>query len=231
MKEALHPPTPSNKVRNVGSLFNSWEMASYPKSLAEGIRRAEKHDFIRTELHRLQRGKNKHRNKYARHMGQTGYEQLKLLNLSEITESAYIRDRKTHLKNMMNNSEETPGAKEPQDFNQGKSTIRDQMQILIKEIDDLEWMAAPDREEMTNTFISELAEKYNEIQNLIGNRLKPDETRHLAIKCLQIIRKIKNDIIRTIHKKKQEIEKVGVFSGLANDDRLVTLFRTLLARK
>jgi c-di-GMP-binding flagellar brake protein YcgR len=47
----------STKSKNVGSLFNSWEMEEYPKSLTEGIRRAQRREYVRTELHKLQKFK------------------------------------------------------------------------------------------------------------------------------------------------------------------------------
>jgi hypothetical protein len=74
------------KNDNLGTLFPSWELSEYPKSLGEGIRRAEKRDYIRFELHKLQKNrglgvKTLHRNKYSRLNGNIGYEQLRLLNL------------------------------------------------------------------------------------------------------------------------------------------------------
>jgi hypothetical protein len=70
------------------------------------------------------------------------------------------------------------------------------------------------------------------------NTLSPNENRILAIKCLEIIGSIKNQIIANLHIKSQskilittEIQKAGVFEGFANSDRLVSMFRTQLSRR
>lgn len=83
------PKATEPKEKNVGSLFTPWELSEFPTSLLEGIRRAEKRDFIRTELHKLQKFKNGKlapRSKFLRMNGNIGYEQLKLLNLSDAPE-------------------------------------------------------------------------------------------------------------------------------------------------
>lgn len=81
------------KMKNttVGSLFPQWELDLYPKALLEGIKRAEKRDYVRSELHRLQKNRIALTGKLARSK-LTGYEQLKLLNLSEAPD--ITRDRK-----------------------------------------------------------------------------------------------------------------------------------------
>ncbi|KAL2915676.1 hypothetical protein HK105_204861 [Polyrhizophydium stewartii] len=173
-KDALQ----KGSARNIASLFTTWEIPQFPKSLPAAIARAERRELVRHQLHKLQAkpargalGSAGSRQKYSRALGQIGYEQLPLLPLRDIPEIE------------------------------------------------------------VNTFITDIASRYNQIQDMMQLRGTPRENRELIIKILERFRLITASILEMLRHRKQKMERLGIFEGDTNCGRLRTVFLTELRRR
>ncbi|KAI8929013.1 hypothetical protein BC831DRAFT_433969 [Entophlyctis helioformis] len=254
LKDASHPPTTfrsmDNKKRDIppvksgprtiASLFTTWEIPQYPKSLPAAINRAERRETVRNQLHKLQQSKRGNaslptgsapgsagnRQKYSRVLGQIGYEQLPLLPLRDIPEVELLKDRKLPNMNSANS-----GNSEDAGRSNTTSNLKDSIRSIVVSIEGLSWLSVEERLRMGNTFIADIASRYNHMDQLVLPRLLPSENRDLIAKIFNRIKIVTDGILERLRKKKEKMEKLGIFSQIANGDRLRTVFLTELHRK
>lgn len=97
------PNTPgiSSKKKLFDSLFPKWELSLYPSGLTKAIAIVEKHDFIRSELHRLETkdesdSLNSSRN-HGKSSKQKGMYQMRMMGLERLPISELNEMKDSHV--------------------------------------------------------------------------------------------------------------------------------------
>ncbi|KAJ3135022.1 hypothetical protein HK101_004285, partial [Irineochytrium annulatum] len=180
------------------------------KLMAEAVGKAEHRNMVRLQLFRKWNGgrdgeKDKqHRSskyqQYGKILGLLGYDQLQLKPLARVD----MGDRRTVTDSMAQ-----------KDVVRKDQNVTALLKKIIGEIELVGWLNPDEREHLVNTFISDLAYRYNKIQDLMKPSFTPHQNRMLAIKIFERI----------------GMDQLGVFSADANSSRVISMFRTELNKR
>ncbi|KAI9334500.1 hypothetical protein DFJ73DRAFT_852920 [Zopfochytrium polystomum] len=152
--------------------------------------------------------------------GNVGYDQLVLRPLSKIE----VGDRRSSAnQDMLESISHVVKKSVP--------SITSVLKSIVGDIESVAWLNPEEREQLVNTFISDLAYRYNRLQDLIITHLTPDQNRTFIIKLFERIGVIKNIILEKCRQKKASMDKVGVFAEDANSARVISFFRTELHKR
>ncbi|KAJ1561173.1 Coiled-coil domain-containing protein 87, partial [Cladochytrium tenue] len=102
------------------------------------------------------------------------------------------------------------------------------LKAIVGEIESVAWLNPDEREQLVNTFISDLAYRYNKVQHLLVPRFTPEQNRQFVVKLFQRIGLAKNLILEKCRQKKAAMDTLGIFAEDANSARVISLFRTEL---
>ncbi|EGF82398.1 hypothetical protein BATDEDRAFT_86202 [Batrachochytrium dendrobatidis JAM81] len=147
---------PTKGQRNVGSLFTTWDIPQFPKSLPIAIARAERREHIRLQLHKLQNKRSSFasgalgvRQRYSRVLGQIGYEQLPLLPLQDIPEVEVHRDRRLQADSIINtNTNIDNSIQQNAEFESDTVELRENIRAIVTDIESLAWLSAEERQQL-----------------------------------------------------------------------------------
>lgn len=82
-----------------------------------------------------------------------------------------------------------------------------------------------------NTFVADLANRYNRIKSLTSPHFTPTQNRNLAIRIFEKIDGKKDRILEKCRKKLEDMDTTGIFNKETNFERVLTFFRTELSKK
>ncbi|KAJ1337027.1 hypothetical protein BSLG_006787 [Batrachochytrium salamandrivorans] len=202
----------SKGQKSVGSLFTTWEISQFPKGLPAAIACAERRELVRGQLHKLQNKRNNTvsgvsngcliRQKYGRALGQIGYEQLPLLELQDTPEAEVLKERRfqmtsTDMLQAVSHNEQT-------EYGPDIPGLRDGIKDIVADIESTYWLTMDERQQLSSTFISDIASRYGHLQHLSPSGLNPKET---------------------------QMSRIDIFASGPNQDRLRTVFLTELQRR
>ncbi|KAJ3093133.1 Coiled-coil domain-containing protein 87 [Quaeritorhiza haematococci] len=105
------------------------------------------------------------------------------------------------------------------------------MRRIVKDIDTVQWLQADEKEQLSNTFISDLACRYNYLENLSVPGFGPTRHKLLLIKVLERIGAIKTSILDKCKKRKTKMMQRGIFGKETNSSRMCAFFRIELCRR
>ncbi|KAJ3334229.1 Coiled-coil domain-containing protein 87 [Blyttiomyces sp. JEL0837] len=194
------------------------------KFLEKAITKAEQSHAIRERLKKSNstsqtttpvRGPHKYRSKI---LGIIGYDQLALKPLARVDQQ---NDRRGSL-----------NAGVPDSIRVKKTqSIPALLKKIVGEIESVGWLDPDEREHLVNTFISDLAYRYNHVDNLLLPQLTPAQNRVLVLKIFERIGLVKNIILEKCRQKKAVMDFLGIFAEEANSTRVISFFRTELNRR
>ncbi|KAH6585131.1 hypothetical protein BASA61_007054 [Batrachochytrium salamandrivorans] len=229
----------SKGQKSVGSLFTTWEISQFPKGLPAAIACAERRELVRGQLHKLQNKRNNTvsgvsngcliRQKYGRALGQIGYEQLPLLELQDTPEAEVLKERRfqmtsTDMLQAVSHNEQT-------EYGPDIPGLRDGIKDIVADIESTYWLTMDERQQLSSTFISDIASRYGHLQHLSPSGLNPKETRRLVVNFFGQIKVLTRAILELLRRKKKKMSRIDIFASGPNQDRLRTVFLTELQRR
>ncbi|KAJ3208022.1 Coiled-coil domain-containing protein 87, partial [Dinochytrium kinnereticum] len=231
---------------NLRSVFTGAELDGI-RFLEKAVSSAEHRHTVRARLGKGNPGEQMLRHqKYGKILGVFGYDQLPLkplarIEVGELANSLQGNDRQGGVKGAL---PETFSHKAKGKAEQSITTL---LKKLIGEIELVGWLDPDEREQLVNTFISDLAYRYNSIQQLMVPTFTSQQNRTLITKVFEKIGSIKTMILERCRQKKagdkqltcatethhafSAMDKLAMFSPDANSCRVISLFRTELNKR
>ncbi|KAJ3102504.1 Coiled-coil domain-containing protein 87 [Phlyctochytrium planicorne] len=216
-------------------VFSGAELTSI-KFLEKAISNAEHRHVVRGKLGKGAPGEQFLRHqKYGKILGVLGYDQLPLKPLTRIEVSvrsvevtSFFVSKEANVKSESKGTCQMlyPTAGRPVD-----QSITTLLKKLIGEIEIVGWLDPDEREQLVNTFISDLAYRYNSIQHMVMPGLTAQQNRTLITKVFERIGAIKSLILERCRFKKAVMDRLAMFSPDANSCRVISLFRTELHKR
>ncbi|KAJ3296520.1 Coiled-coil domain-containing protein 87 [Borealophlyctis nickersoniae] len=253
--ETIIPPSPQDDTNlfnylpqssdgSIKSLFSPREVSLLPGNIGIAMERAEHRKLVRHQLHRLKMGakeldgpttagdgasrRSMRRQRYGKVLGQLGYEQLALKPLAVVDKQ--VKHRRNVAGELAADARPRFGDKQIS-VEKGGESVNTCMKRIVGEIQDVAWLNQDEKENLTNTLISDLAIRYNHIQELLPSHISSAQCRALGIKVFRHIGLIKDAILERCRRKKIRMENAGMFRDELNSGRLQALFRLELCRR
>ncbi|KAJ3045924.1 Coiled-coil domain-containing protein 87 [Rhizophlyctis rosea] len=229
----------------IHSLFTPSETALLPRHIDIAIQRAEHSRTVRQQLHRLQKvatgqqdgdastrkgRRSARRMKYGKVLGQLGYEQLVLKPLAVIDQVKYRRPPISVAPSAAAPSVAYAPTAVGKPLPTRSETLNACLKRLVGQMEKIPWLDKDEKEAMTNVFITEMAIRHNELQDLPTPGVTGPQRRILGVKVFEHMAKIRDGLLEKCRRLKEKMEQAGMFRKELNDGRLEATFRLKLCR-
>ena len=154
-------------------------------------------------------------------MGTIGYEQLPVRFLNTIQTS-----REKILNSEFIQADDRGISMDSEDI-----SVRDYMKGIVAEIDNEDWLTVEERNEIKETFVSDLASRYTQLEQFINSQLNPMENKRMILNILKQLRTIRSATLRVCQRKRTKMEQIGIFNQELNSGRMISLFRVELSKR